>query len=339
MKMRAVLKRVVHKANLLHAYHKLCHRNRLTVLMFHRVLPESELIRTEADPTYTISPTLLASIVRFINRHYSLISAQDVLASLRREKPLPSWPLLITFDDGWRDNVEWGLPVLRGYPWTMFVAAEAESGSTLWWQETLLWALRTRRATPSELWDRADGRATGNAYTDSSDVLDLLVRFAALSPKERAAALAPYEADLRSRGNGRQMIGKEDLILLRNAGVDLGAHGASHLPLSRISEPARDLQISWHWGQAVGALPILSLPHGRFDTSVIQTARDVGYAAIFTSDQILNACPDGWLRSPVIGRILVTGASASDEFGEFCADRVSSHLYLRERRGHKSEFR
>lgn len=338
MKLRAVVKRVAHKTRLLHAYHNLLHRNFLTVLMFHRVLPESELVRLEADPTYTVTPTLLASMLAFVNRHYFLVGAQDVLASLRREKPLPPWPLLITFDDGWRDNVQWGVPVLRGCPWTMFVAADAESGSALWWQETLLWTLRTRRATFGELWGKAGDRATGNGHTGSEDVLALLVRFAALSPRERAAALAPYEADLRSRCNGRQMVGKEDLILLRNAGVDLGAHGASHLPLSRISDAAGDLKCSWLWSRTVGASPILSFPHGRYDASVIQTARDVGYEAIFTSDPVLNACPDGWLQSAVIGRLLVTAESACDKFGELSGERVSAYLYLRERGGHKSEF-
>ncbi|HEX4078379.1 MAG TPA: polysaccharide deacetylase family protein [Rhizomicrobium sp.] len=336
--MRAIAKKIAYRANALNAYHSLLHRNCLTVLMFHRVLPDSEMMRMGADPAYTITPALLAGVLEFVNRHYSLVSANEVLASLRRESPLPPRPLLVTFDDGWRDNVEWGLPVLRGHPWTMFVAAEVDAEPGLWWQEVLLWTVRTGRATYEDLWERAPSRNSQTAATDPTDILALLLRFGNLPPDDRRATLAPYEAELRPRCNGRQMVGKEELIALRKERVDLGAHGASHLPLSRLPDPADDLERSWDWRQTVGGLPILSLPHGRYDANVIRTARNLGYAAIFTSDPALNACPDGWLKNAVIGRISMPAASVCGESGVLSAERLSAHLYLRPREHHKSEF-
>ncbi len=54
---------------------------------------------------------------------YRPVSLDDVLAQYRRGEPLPSGAVLITFDDGYRDNLENAAPVLRrhGYPAVVFV--------------------------------------------------------------------------------------------------------------------------------------------------------------------------------------------------------------------------
>jgi len=54
---------------------------------------------------------------------YAVVGLDDVLAFYREGGELPARPVLITFDDGYRDNLEHAAPVLErhGYPAVLFV--------------------------------------------------------------------------------------------------------------------------------------------------------------------------------------------------------------------------
>jgi peptidoglycan/xylan/chitin deacetylase (PgdA/CDA1 family) len=54
---------------------------------------------------------------------YTVVGLDDVLDHYRRGVALPKRPVLITFDDGYRDNLEHAAPVLQrhGYPGVVFV--------------------------------------------------------------------------------------------------------------------------------------------------------------------------------------------------------------------------
>ena len=56
MEMRAIGKLLAHRTGAMRAYHFRRNTETLTVLMFHRVLPEDELARVGADPLYTVTP-------------------------------------------------------------------------------------------------------------------------------------------------------------------------------------------------------------------------------------------------------------------------------------------
>src|SRR5438309_118386 len=54
---------------------------------------------------------------------YKAVGLEEVIAHYLEAKPLPPGATLITFDDGYRDNLENALPVLKkhGYPAVLFV--------------------------------------------------------------------------------------------------------------------------------------------------------------------------------------------------------------------------
>jgi peptidoglycan/xylan/chitin deacetylase (PgdA/CDA1 family) len=328
---RAAAKYFAYTTGIMDFFHRVRHGECLTVLMFHRVLPIGESERSEADPHYTVTPEMLARIVAFLKRNYSIVGVRDVLSSLRREHALPSRPALITFDDGWRDNLEWALPVLRGIPWVLFVATDAVSEPEFWWQEVLLWALRSGRAAYSELWEAASGEQSALRIANGrQDVLALLLRYAALVPEHRRRSLAAYDSKLRTGCMARHMLTASELALLLMEGVDVGSHGASHLPLSLIPDPAGDLRRAKEWLRPLATLPVMSFPHGRYSCDVVNATRDLGFAALFTSDPVLNACPDGWLQSDIIGRISLNPTGISRGPGELLPERLASQLYLRD---------
>ena len=68
-------------------------------------------------------------------QNVDIISLDDVPLRLS-EGPLARPFAVLTFDDGYRDNIEYAAPVLRdlGAPWTLYVVDEFANGrGSLWW--------------------------------------------------------------------------------------------------------------------------------------------------------------------------------------------------------------
>ena len=89
----------------------------LRVLLYHKV---------NDGPTapLTVSVSLFdEQLTRLRELDYTVVDLDAVLAHYRDGRPLPRRPVLITFDDGYRDNLDNAAPVLQrhGYPSVIFV--------------------------------------------------------------------------------------------------------------------------------------------------------------------------------------------------------------------------
>ena len=129
-------------------YHRLRNADSLTVVMFHRTLRPGDPRWSTCDPDYTLPESLFVASLGFFARHYRVVSLDQVLEARRDGTRLPPRALLITFDDGWLDNVDYALPALQrsGLPAVMFVAADAVGAGQPFWQERMIAALRAGNA-------------------------------------------------------------------------------------------------------------------------------------------------------------------------------------------------
>lgn len=329
---RGIAKSVAAHTGGVRLYHRLRDRTVLTVIMLHRVLPQAMFAELEADPNYTTSTDVLKGLIAFLRANYSIIGLPDLLAARRGTRSLPPHPLLITFDDGWDDNVRHAAPVLAaaGVPWTLFVAAGAVGAGGPWWQESLLQALRTGRATYRDMWRMAAAGADDGEEPHDNRELALLNVFGALDSGRRDGLLA----QLGERKIHSDMASWDGLRGLLGANVSIGVHGFSHLPLTMLTDPEQDLLqarelLRSHLGS--DAIISMSFPHGRYDTKVLAAARGLGFELLFTSDAVLNPCPGGWLDHDTIGRISVEGGWICGDRGEFDSSRAERWLMLRKR--------
>jgi peptidoglycan/xylan/chitin deacetylase (PgdA/CDA1 family) len=102
------------------------------ILMYHRI---AEL---NSDPWgLSVSPTHFAEHLDVLRTSGSVVSLPDLVQALRRGHP-PRRPVVVTFDDGYADNVDTAKPLLEKYeiPATVFLATGAiDSGREFWWDE------------------------------------------------------------------------------------------------------------------------------------------------------------------------------------------------------------
>jgi len=333
--LRQVTKSAAVRLGALSAYHRIKHRDTLTVLMFHRVLPDELIDAAAADINYTISTSVFAELLAKLVDHYNIVSMDDVIASRRREQPLPNRALLITFDDGWSDNHVFAEPLLRAaaIPWTLFVASDAISPPDEWWQETLLCALRSGRSTIESLQSQARSNGANQQPRGSGDrALDLILLYASLPEERRKEILRRFEMTAADSFPRPQTLSIETLREMFHTGVTIGLHGSSHLPLTSLDDPASDIEKARaRIGDALGNLAVqtMSFPHGRYDKQTLTAARAARLSLLFTSDPVINDCRSGWIESDLLGRIPVATPYVSNGLGAISAVRWMPWLFLR----------
>ncbi len=326
-------KKVLYGSGLLGLYHRLRNRRTLCVVMFHRVLDPADPRWASADPDYTISTALFEACLGFFRRHYTIVSEADVLAARKGEASLPPHALLVTFDDGWADNLDFALPALARaqMPALLFVIHDVVGTRRPLFQEALVGAWRLGRQSVPQL---AAAFGIDSAAADNSDAAlrRLVARVEQLPARAREDALARL-APLLDDGQ-RHWLDAPGLRALEQGGVALGLHGKTHTPMTQVEDLDSELG-----GARERLAPLLasraapltmSFPHGRYDARIAAQAHASGYELVFTSDQILN--PAGPQPAWLLGRCGFEGATISDRNGRFRADLLALYLFRKPRR-------
>jgi peptidoglycan/xylan/chitin deacetylase (PgdA/CDA1 family) len=200
-------------------------RGRGVILTFHHVRPP-RAVDFAPNRLLEITPDFLDRTLSALRaRGFELISLDELPSRLQDERAPPF--AILTFDDGYRDNVEHAAPILRrhGAPWTLFVTSDfAEGRGRLWWLD-LEEAIRRL--------DRVSLRLDG-------DVIELPCRTAA----EKETAFETVYWRLRAGPEER---------LLENTGRLAEAAGFEPAAL------VRELCLSWDELEALGRDPSLTI--------------------------------------------------------------------------------
>jgi peptidoglycan/xylan/chitin deacetylase (PgdA/CDA1 family) len=292
----AVFRRVLplaYRLGLLAAPHRLW-PNRLTVLAYHRIADASAAGFDTFAPTASATPRAFAAQMDFVTRHFSVVSAGDLIAWLGSGRPLPRYPALITFDDGYRDLVDNALPVLRErrLPAVVFLTTgHIGSAAPFYWDLAAYCFHHTARhalVLPGiGRWNWSDERARGEALRRCVAALKQLPddqrREAQEALPEALGVAVPAEA---FRG---LYLTWEDARAALAAGIDLGAHTVTHSILTRIPpERARaEILDSRRMIEAQTGRPVhtFAYPNGEpgdFDASHQALLAELGFAAAFT---------------------------------------------------------
>lgn len=206
-------------------------RARLTVLIFHRVLPEADPLRPEEPCAATFRWQM-----EVVARLFNVLPLSEAVFRLN-EGTLPSRAATITFDDGYADNHTLALPVLNafGFPATFFIATGFLNGGRMF-NDTVIEAIRTIPDGPVDLRSLDLGIPEVSGAADRLALIPaVLSRVKYAQPGEREALLRGVTAQCADKlPNGLMMTGDQVRALVR-AGMEVGAHTVDHPVLTRIA--------------------------------------------------------------------------------------------------------
>lgn len=106
--------------------------DRVPILLYHRLISKAAAERGEVpdDEMIWVSyDTTFAEQMAYLKREgYTTLDLDDYVAIRRGESPMPSKPVIITFDDGYTSNYDYAYPALKanGLKATIFIAPEPD---------------------------------------------------------------------------------------------------------------------------------------------------------------------------------------------------------------------
>ena len=211
------------------------------LLMFHHVRPARPR-GFAPNAMLEITPAFLdAALTRIKALGYRLLSLDDALAELEAGGATGAPPFaVLTFDDGYRDNLVHALPVLERHaaPFTVYVTTGfAERRARLWWVE-LEEAIRRADRVEVRIGDAALSLAARNPAEKAAAWRAVYWPLRA-GPEDRLLAVVADLADQHGV-DGRALVADlcmdwgEIEALARHPLATVGAHTLSHPRLARL---------------------------------------------------------------------------------------------------------
>lgn len=208
--------------------------SRLTVLAYHRVVdpadPEFQGFRGNVSAT----PAAFAAQMEWVAERMQPVTL-DQVASVLEGVPLPPRSVLVTFDDGYRDNLTAAAPILAAFevPATLFVATDhVSTGDPFWWDRVATWfealgpGATELPVLGSRSWTAPD--AIASEWIEAAKLLDHEVKEAAV--EELRDVLG---GDAESEAG--DLLDWNEVRALHADGWSIGAHTCSHAILTRLA--------------------------------------------------------------------------------------------------------
>jgi sugar transferase (PEP-CTERM/EpsH1 system associated) len=276
---------------------------RLAVLMYHRVLPLREA--AEYPRQGMVMPRdLFEAQVAHLARRYHVLPMPEAVRRLA-EGSLPERAVVLTFDDGYRDNHEQAWPILArfGVPATFFVVTGAIDGThRLWWDEVTELTARLHR---SGRWREAarDGLAEPlaaalgalGAGASVARVADRSITVLWGRPaEERRTALGALRR-LAGGGDSTDLMMSWDQVRdLHEGGMYIGSHTVSHAFFDELDEPTATREVEESIGRLREEIPgaavtAFSYPRGRLAERLRPVLTRAGIEVAVTTQPGLNA--------------------------------------------------
>jgi len=274
---------------------------RLVVIYYHRLVPEGGMIDANLPGMY-VSEGAFAEQLRLLQERYHPMSEEALLAACRGDTPWPRYPVVVTFDDGYQDNLTLAAPILKRYqvPWLLFATTGFIDNEVTPWFDTLFLLCRGR----DELRFQGEviaceGLTTGRGCAAHRR---LFRQLAALPGPARErwlmAVLAENGVDRQALSAG--LFGTWDGLAALGPSVGIGGHTRSHPFLSHLTPeqataeivPARD-RLSSRLGRRIETF---AYPTGRredFNAETIAILERHHFTCAFTTCYGINDLSPG----------------------------------------------
>lgn len=285
------------------AFRTLQHGRGACILLYHRVT------KLERDPQWlAVAPENFEQHLAIIAQESEPMSLPEFFAAKKNGR-IPKRALVVTFDDGYRDNLREAMPLLEGakVPATFFIAAgQVGSEREFWWDElerlvlsaetppqlelsldgkTHRWdfsAVSCRDEAGWSLWKESDPSARHAAYRELCGLLR------PLPPAEIQRALdflAQWRGVSRSGRVTHLAMSAEELRELAGSPIaEIGAHTVSHpmLAAQPVAEQEREIRQSGKMIEGmIGRAPkAFCYPFGTradFSAETQKAAREAGF--------------------------------------------------------------
>lgn len=276
-------------------------RTGAAIMFYHSVSDDKDA--RYLDPRFRMSPACFRRQMQFLSGHRRVVSLSDLVSEIARGAPIDPGTVVITFDDGYRDNCTVAVPILQelGLPATFFLATRYVEDGKPQWVDELHWIFCSRRNASLQV---SEGDLQHTFDLENSDD-----RHAAFSLLAEQLLCGTYERREVLLADTADQLGSDRALMPRLTAnwceiqqavkdhplIEIGSHTASHRDLTSCSSD----EISKEICESVNALKsqlgssprFFSFPYNRVARSAMPVLTSAGFEAACAGEQ------GGWVPS------------------------------------------
>jgi peptidoglycan/xylan/chitin deacetylase (PgdA/CDA1 family) len=317
-------------------------QDRLTVLCYHGVIREDRS-HDRFMHENTVSEAEFDAHLQLLASRFHPLSGQQVADAIQRKTPLPKHAALVTFDDGYKNNLTIAAPILQRYkiPAVFHVSTDhIETNRLLWPTEAVL---RVLYWGEEAIESPQSGEVAIRVPTDGDGRRALAVKLKEQCKRLPTAQKDAYLDYLRKspipqealEAEAVEFMNWEEVKALHRLGFEIGSHTVHHPILSRCDEEQLVRELTESKRTIEGHLQTecfsLAYPNGGredYNESVQRMAREAGYRVAFViNDSLSRPGEDPF----AISRICVPGHLPTATFAFMSS---GAHLALGPRNGY-----
>jgi len=258
-------------------------KGRLTIFIFHRVLPQP-------DPIFPseVDAVRFDKMMGWIKQWFNVLPLDSAVRRLK-DASLPACAAAITFDDGYLDNCSVALPMLKrhGLTATFFIATGYLDGGRMW-NDTVIESVRACPLATLDLSDLGLGRHPTANVAQKRTAIDAVIRqIKYLAVPQRAQLAEQIAQAVQVEPPNNLMMTSAQVLALHRAGMQIGAHTVSHPILARLTDEQakQEIQGSKHFleqllGERVG---LFAYPNGKpgedYTPATVEVVRSLDFDA------------------------------------------------------------
>lgn len=264
-------------------------RERFTILAYHRILPHFTAGAFHRDPELvSATQEVFYEQVKWLKRHFEVISFADLKRCEENHESLPGNALIITFDDGFKDNHKVAFPILQACaaPATFFIATDYIGTSEPFWFDKVYSDLL--------ICNNKEFTISGRSFTlgDDEEGKEAAARavLRSLIDAENEERLA-FLANMKTHGLAQAPLDEMDLPMtweevreMSAGGMEIGSHTKTHPILTKVKDQPMAAEIreskrviEEKTGKEVTTIAYPVGVRFAYSEKIKQAARDSGY--------------------------------------------------------------
>jgi peptidoglycan/xylan/chitin deacetylase (PgdA/CDA1 family) len=266
--------------------------------------------------------------VEYLKKNYDVIGIEEAVELVIKGKPLYRDKIVITIDEGYRDNLINAYPILMKYKIeaTIFLATEAVNSGSAIFIYKIIRAIERTTLSVLNLEEygmgtyRLDGRKSKEKVVRAIDSYCRKLSCEAKDRFQRFLLERLCISSVPAMRDNREMLTWEDIKEMSKHGITFGAHTVSHPDLSSLKDEEIKMEIACSKrtieSHTDTKVLYFAYPYGgraSINATAVNAVRKLGFKAgfvLFRNKLVQNNIYE-------LGRVMVSNSMVSSPLGEF----------------------
>jgi peptidoglycan/xylan/chitin deacetylase (PgdA/CDA1 family) len=215
----------------------------LRMLAYHRVLDEPGETFPFDEGVISACSEAFYQQMKFVSRNFEVVSFADLYQCEKEGRPWPARALLITFDDGYRDNYTNAYPILKSFriPATIFLVTGHIGQRKLFWWDVIAYCVKQTRLAGKHFPEVSEQTFPLTTVDEKSLAIQRILEWIKRVPDEvrrRFVDQLPDEllVELPGQASERMHLSWDEVREMADNRIEFGSHTLTHPILANVNQ-------------------------------------------------------------------------------------------------------